>query len=175
MYHFQTLELSFLSNILSNTIDNLSIIKYTFPMNNNITDFGIWCRKLRLDKGWSMTKAAEKLGCKQGHISQIELGKINPTIDFLEKCLKVYEMPETEKADFIAQALISSNRLTLEMDKVTIIPKEDLAKIMAVLTFNLKEPYPDTIEWKAVTKAIKRLIEGIKERSLSYGVLRHDD
>ena len=143
-------------------------------MDNKVTGFGKLCRKLRIDKGWSMTVVAKMLGYGQNHITLIEQGKTNPSPEFLEKCLKVYEIPEYEKADFIAKALACSNRLALETDKVTIIPKEDLAKIMAVFAFNLEEPYPDTEEWEAVTKAIKRLIDSINERSLPYSVLRHD-
>jgi transcriptional regulator with XRE-family HTH domain len=119
-----------------------------------------------------MTDVAEKLGCKQNQITQIEQGKTNPSPEFLRKCLEVYKIPEAEKADFIAQALASSNRLILEMDKVTIIPKDDLAKLMTVLAFNLKEPYPDKKEWGAVVKAINELLKGINERNQPFTVIR---
>jgi hypothetical protein len=36
------------------------------------------------------------------------------------------------KADFIALALVSSKKLTLDFDSVSVIPKEDLAKLLAV-------------------------------------------
>ena len=140
-----------------------------------ITNFGKWCRKLRIDKGWSMINVAEKLGCSQNQITQYEQGKVNPQPEFLEKCLEVYGIPESEKAEFLAQALTSSKRLIVNLDKVTIIPKDDLAKLMAVIVFNLKEPYPDTNEWKALTMAIKRLKDGIDERKLNYTVIREDE
>jgi hypothetical protein len=44
------------------------------------------------------------------------------TLLFLENYLEVYEISKSEKADFIAQALTTSNRFALEMDKVKIIP-----------------------------------------------------
>ena len=143
-------------------------------MDKKLTNFGKWCRKLRIDKGWSMTDVAVKLGYGQNHITQIEYGKTNPTPEFIEKCLMVYEIPKIEKADFIAQALISSERIVLELDKISILPKEDLAKLLAIVVFNLKEPYPNTIEWNAVAKAFKRLSEGIYERHLPYTVIRPD-
>ena len=141
-------------------------------MNNKVTNFGKWCRRLRIDKGLSMSEMAEKLGYKQNHVSQIEQGKTNPSLEFLEKCLKVYEIPEAEKADFIAQALSSSDRIVLELEKITIIPKEDLAKLLAVLVFSLKEPYPASEEWNAVTKALKRLLDGINDRHSPFPVIR---
>jgi len=150
-------------------------MNYALSMNEKVTDFGILCRKLRTGKRWSMTEVANMLGYSQNSITQIEQGKTNPSSKFIEECLKVYEISGIERANFIALALSCSNKLTLNMDKVTIIPKEDLAKIMAVLSYNLEEPYPDTPDWKAATKALKRLFDGIQERSLSYNVLRIDD
>jgi transcriptional regulator with XRE-family HTH domain len=144
-------------------------------MKEKASQFGKWCRKLRIDKGWSMNVVAEKLGKKQNHISQIEQGKANPSPEFLKKCLSVYEIPEAEKADFLAQALESSNRIVLELDKISIIPKGDLAKLLAVILFNLHEPYPATEEWNAVAKALKRLFEGIYDRNSHQRVIRLDD
>ena len=124
-------------------------------MKEKVSPFGKWCRKLRIDKGWSMNVVAEKLEKKQNHITQIEQGKANPSLEFLEKCLSVYEIPEAEKADFLAQAFEGSKRIVLELDKISIIPKEDLAKLLAVILFNLQGPYPATEEWNAVAKALK--------------------
>ena len=118
-----------------------------------------------------MTDAAEKLGYGQNHITQIEYGKTNPTPEFLEKCFEVYKIPEIEKADFFAQALVSSNRLIFKLNKATIIPRDDLSKLMAVLVFNLEEPYPATKEWEAVAKAINRLKEGINNRGKKYTII----
>ena len=138
-------------------------------MNDKITSFGKWCRLLRLDKGLSMSEMAKKLGCGQSYISQIELGDANPTLEFLEKCLGAYEISETKKADFLANGLVAAlanpKRIDLKLDKVTIIPKEDLAKLLAVLVFNLEYPYPDTTEWGPVAVAINKLTYCINRRS----------
>ena len=72
-----------------------------------------------------MSVVDEKLGKKQNHISQIEQGIANPPAEFLEKCLAVYEIPDAEKADFLALALASSNRIILELYKISSIPKKD--------------------------------------------------
>jgi len=126
-------------------------------MNKNITDFGKLCRKYRIENGWSMTDAAEKLGFKQNHISQIENGKANPTLDYVTKCLKIYKISNNAKADFIAKALASQNRLSFETDVVTIIPNDALIKLMAILIFNLEEPQSIPDGWEIVFQAVKIL------------------
>jgi len=126
-------------------------------MEKEVTEFGKLCRKLRIEKGWSMTDVALTMGYKQNHITQIELGKFNPSIRYLKKCLDVYEIPKSDKANFITLALSNPKRLTLEIENVKIIPKKDLVKLLIVLFFNLEEPYPDTKEWDAVSKIIEKL------------------
>jgi len=137
-------------------------------MNNNVTDFGIKCRQLRESKKWTMIDVGNRLGYSQNSLTYIEQGKTNLSMKFLEECLKVYEIPETEKADFITKAFKSSNRFIVELDNVKSIPKDDLARLMAIIIFNLEESYLTTKEWEAVTKAITELKEGIKNRNLSH-------
>ena len=108
-------------------------------MNEKATDFGIKCKELRVGKGWSMAEAAEKLGCKQNSLTYKEQGKTNLSPEFIKKCLEVYKIPETEKAAFVMKALSSSNKLIIEMDKITSIPKEDFIKLMVILTYDLIE------------------------------------
>jgi transcriptional regulator with XRE-family HTH domain len=141
-------------------------------MDKKVTNFGKWCRKLRIDKNWTMKDVAEKLGYRQNHITQIEQGKTNPSPEFLRKCVDVYKITEKEKADFFVQALVSSSQITLRMDKINIISKNDLAKLMAILIFNLEDQYPVSKEWETVTKVINRLKESINDEYLSYTVLR---
>jgi transcriptional regulator with XRE-family HTH domain len=144
-------------------------------MNSKVSPFGKLCRKLRIDMGLTMAETAEKLGCKQNHITKIEQGEANPTQTFLEKNAEVYGLTGAGKTEFIALALSSSKRLVLELDKATIIPKDDLAKLLAVLAFDLKNPYPNTKEWKPVDNAIGELLKSIEERSLHMNVVRLRD
>ena len=140
-------------------------------MNENVTDFGIICRLYRQAKRMPMTDAAKVLGCTQHHITQIEQGKFNPTYEYIEKSLKLYDVPENKKADFIAKALAGSKQITFKMDKVTATPKEDLVKLLAVLLFNLDEPYPDDKEWYAMSNVLKKLKECISRRPGGFTVL----
>jgi ribosome-binding protein aMBF1 (putative translation factor) len=46
----------------------------------------------RMKRGWSQTELAERVGTKQANISHIEAGQGNPTINLLQKLLKVLEL-----------------------------------------------------------------------------------
>ena len=118
-----------------------------------------------------MKETAKKLGCAQNNLTYIEQGKTNPSMDFLKKCIEVYEISEAEKADFIAQALESSNRLILDLNKSKEIPKDYLAKIIAVLVFDLEEPYPDTPDWTAIRQAVDILKEYLRRRPKPFTVI----
>ena len=101
-----------------------------------------------------MDETAKKLGCTQSYLTYIEQGKTNPSPEFLKKCIKVYEIPETEWLDFYALALSNQKKLLLDWSKISTIPKETLIKLMVVLIFNLKEPQVNTGERDSVYKAI---------------------
>jgi len=133
-------------------------------MNKKYINFRDWCRILRVEKGLTMAKAAKMLGCKQNHITQIEHGKCNPKYEYIEKCLKIYEVPNNEKADFVAKALANSKQITFKIENVTTTPKEDLVKLLAVLLFNLEEPYPNNDEWFATINALNIFKKSINNR-----------
>jgi transcriptional regulator with XRE-family HTH domain len=54
-------------------------------MNDIIIDIGKKIRAERKNKGWSQQFLGEKVGSYKDHISKLESGKINPTIDYLIK------------------------------------------------------------------------------------------
>jgi transcriptional regulator with XRE-family HTH domain len=142
--------------------------------NENITDFGKQCRKLRIDKGWSMAEAADRVGYKQNYISQVESGKINPSIEFLNKSVEIYGLTGTEKAKFLANALSTSRRIEVKLDDITIIPKADLAKLLAILVFNLELPEVKRDEWYPVAYSFSILLREIYNRSHTINMAHND-
>ncbi len=46
---------------------------------------------LRLERGWSQSELAERVGTKQSNISHIESGLANPTIKFLQKMARAFD------------------------------------------------------------------------------------
>jgi transcriptional regulator with XRE-family HTH domain len=48
--------------------------------------------RTRIERGWSQTELAERVGTKQANISRIESGLGNPTLNLLQKIIKVLEL-----------------------------------------------------------------------------------
>ena len=46
----------------------------------------------RMGHGYSQKETAEKLGCEQTYISMVENGKRVPSIDFLNRWARLYDM-----------------------------------------------------------------------------------
>jgi len=126
-------------------------------MNKIITEFGKTCRKLRIDKGLTMDEAAEMLGCSQPSLSYIEQGKTNPSIKFFEKFFKVFEIPESDKIKYFTESIASQKKLSINLEEITMVSKETLAKLMAVLIYNIKNPEAISDDMDAVYKAIENL------------------
>jgi len=57
-------------------------------------NFGSYLRELRMEKGWSINEAGERLGVSANYISMIERGVRNPTNKFVEKIAKLYDVDE---------------------------------------------------------------------------------
>lgn len=53
-------------------------------------------RHMLVEKNWTQTDLAEKLGCSPQHISQIISGKINGTQKFWDNFKDVLNIPDSE-------------------------------------------------------------------------------
>jgi transcriptional regulator with XRE-family HTH domain len=69
---------------------------------------------LRLEKGWSQSKLAKRVGTKQANISRVESGLGNPTFQFLQKVARALG---TE-----VEIRLKSQRKGIEFTKVKEIP-----------------------------------------------------
>ena len=49
-------------------------------------------KKLRTSKGYSQAEFAEKIGLSHGHITRLETGKFNPSIEVLKKLADLFEV-----------------------------------------------------------------------------------
>lgn len=61
-------------------------------MTGNVTDFGKFLRKLRIDHGTTLRKMATALGVSSGYLSAIELGKRSVPIDLPMKIQDEYHL-----------------------------------------------------------------------------------
>ena len=48
--------------------------------------------RARIQHGWTQTELAERVGTKQANISRIEAGQGNPTLNLLQKLMRVLEL-----------------------------------------------------------------------------------
>jgi transcriptional regulator with XRE-family HTH domain len=54
-------------------------------MDQEVTSIGETIRKIRISRGIEQVELAERIGVTQGHLSKIETGKVNVSIDKLKK------------------------------------------------------------------------------------------
>lgn len=60
--------------------------------------FGDAVLRARLEKGWTQTELARRVGTKQANISRIEAGLANPTLELVHKVCKVLDLqPEFQQ------------------------------------------------------------------------------
>ena len=76
-------------------------------MENKHTEFGIYCIKLRADKGWNQNVIAKRAGCTQAYISDIESGKNIPNFEVLVNIFRAYELNRHDTQEFFSKALKS--------------------------------------------------------------------
>jgi transcriptional regulator with XRE-family HTH domain len=72
------------------------------------TDFGKFCRKLRIDNNELMKDMANKLGVTTSYLSAIEKGKRNIPTDWAEQIAEHYELTEKQVIDLTNLLIIDS-------------------------------------------------------------------
>jgi transcriptional regulator with XRE-family HTH domain len=64
----------------------------------NVTKFGQFIRKLRINKGVNLKEMAESLGVTSSHLSALELGKKNIPISMLDSVTQYFGLSNEEAA-----------------------------------------------------------------------------
>jgi len=65
-------------------------------MNKLNTELGAEIKRLRIAKGMTQLQLAEAILTKQANISLLEKGKLNPSVEYLEKVALVLEIEVKE-------------------------------------------------------------------------------
>ena len=66
-------------------------------------------RERRLAQGWSQQDLANRVGCTKQHISDLERGRVRPSLLLLHRLSDVLRIPDSELLmDSIANACIST-------------------------------------------------------------------
>lgn len=62
-----------------------------------LTEFGQFCRKLRIDRGELLFHMASKLGVSSAFLSSVENGKKNPPKEWQETICELYGLKSDDK------------------------------------------------------------------------------
>lgn len=66
---------------------------------NKLTDFGVFCRKLRISRNESMIDMAKRLSVSHLFLSQAENGHCKPPLNWKTKIASVYELSENQQEE----------------------------------------------------------------------------
>ena len=121
-----------------------------------LTEFGKYCRILRIKNGQTMTETAKLLGVSLSYISSIEHGDRKIPVDWRNKIIKIYDLKDNEIV-LLDEAISKSPRqceITIEDIKnafVNMLKNEEIRNRFK----NMLEEYDNN----AFEERIKELIE----------------
>ncbi len=101
-------------------------------MDRMVTEFGKYCRKLRIDKGILLKDMAEKLEVTSAYLSAVENGKRNIPQAWFDKISSVYSLNGEQKKELSIVIEESNMRISDLFSKV------DREKQEIILTFARK-------------------------------------
>lgn len=105
-------------------------------MTNELTPFGQFMRKLRIDKKISTKSMASKLGCTRQYLSLVELGKRNIPSKWVNDIIELYKLSDDEIID-LRDSYVSSVFINKPHD-VYLIPNNNKLEIGF---YNLNEEF----------------------------------
>lgn len=120
------------------------------------TPIGIYLRTLRLRAGLRQQELADRLGYDASHVSSVEVGRKNPSQEFLERFAASLQLAPDQKADLDRELLDSPTSIQLIPDLPT-----DEYRMYAELARKLGRLSPGQI---ATIRRIAGLDEEIRSR-----------
>ncbi len=83
--------------------------------NSNLSRFGVFCRKLRLENRELLYDMAKKLGVSSAFLSKIENGKGKPPAEWRQKIISLYALTEDEIEELDAALFEANNRKSIDI------------------------------------------------------------
>jgi transcriptional regulator with XRE-family HTH domain len=99
------------------------------------TNLGKIFRALRNERDMNMGDMADKLGCSKSYLSQVETGKIPPSIELLQKYIKVFEVDAPKAYNLYIIAYENFDRITIDMKDLRILNREYFSRLLAIIKF----------------------------------------
>jgi len=81
-----------------------------------ITQFGKFCRKLRIEKGEILKDMSDKLGVTSAYLSSVENAKRNVPKDWKEKLSELYDLSEEQKNELEIAIINTREEVTLKFN-----------------------------------------------------------
>lgn len=114
-----------------------------------ISNFGKFCRKLRIDQGELLKDMADKLGVTSSYLSAVENGKRDIPDSWEHLICKIYNLPQDEKDELSNAIYTSKKHIKFELDSL----KDDDRDL--VLAFARKLEGLNTSEKTKILKILK--------------------
>lgn len=115
-----------------------------------LSDFGKFCRKLRMEKNELLIDMAQKLEVKPSFLSAVEVGKKSIPSKWKEKIIKLYSLSD-EQAEELEKSIESSVRQI----KFDLSKKEDCDRTL-LLAFARKLDDLDTKDKESILKILNK-------------------
>ena len=138
-------------------------------MNNSPTEFGKYCKKLRVDRDLNMETFAKKAGFTQPFISTLERGQVNPKFDTLIACMRAYDLKWPDTVEFLTKAITSFKNLHIPIGNC-ILPEQMFAKLIATIVAADGESTRQHYQWNAVSKVIETIKNYLDSNKLDYEI-----
>ena len=114
------------------------------------TNFGKFCRKLRIDKEELLFDMAEKLGVSSAFLSKVENGKKKPPKEWKEKLITLYEIQGKERITFEEYFFEAENQKSIDISNY----RDDQKEMMLAFARKIDVIDEDNL------KKIKKIIDG---------------
>jgi transcriptional regulator with XRE-family HTH domain len=99
------------------------------------TKLGKIFRAFRNEQDKNMGDMAADLGCSKSYLSQVEIGKIAPSLELLEKYIEVYQLGEAKAYRLFGAAYENWSHITINMNDLRILDREYFSKLLAIIKF----------------------------------------
>jgi transcriptional regulator with XRE-family HTH domain len=101
----------------------------------NPTKLGKIFRALRNERDMNMDDMAADLGISKSYLSQVEIGKTDPSLELLMKYAKVYRLGRNAIFHLFATAFEVSKHITIELNNSLFLDNETLSRLLAIVKF----------------------------------------
>jgi transcriptional regulator with XRE-family HTH domain len=113
-----------------------------------LTAFGEHFRTLRIKTGLSEKELAEKVKKSQSYISAIESKEIPfLNFDFIMACMDAFELKGDERHEFLVKAMSCSQRMSIPLTGISIIPQERFLQFLSYILLNYKPVFNSKSSW----------------------------